>query len=135
MPTLITLVKIITGWPLAILKQSFYMTNQQEKEKPINAGFKCQQCGSCCRQVGKLIEHLPLVYGALFATDKDGACRFLKKVADGKTECAIYNMRPPICDVQWVAKHKHKALGLTDQAFIEMTEAACEILRSVNSEA
>ncbi len=76
-----------------------------------------------------MIKHLPLVYGALFAPDEKGACQFLKKDDNGKCSCAIYKMRPPICDVGWVADNKGPLMGLSDDAFNEMTEKACELLR------
>ncbi len=99
-------------------------------------GFDCKRCGACCRAVGKLIQHLPLVYGALFAPDEKGICRFLQKnkmtlASDGKCSCGIYDKRPPICDVGWVADNKGPIMGLTDEAFVEMTEKACEILRAI----
>lgn len=97
-------------------------------------GFDCKRCGACCRAVGKLIQHLPLVYGALFAPDEKGICRFLKNNNnDNKCSCSIYDMRPPICDVGWVADNKGPTMGLSDEAFVEMTEKACELLRNLET--
>lgn len=76
-----------------------------------------------------MVKNLPLVYAALFSPDDNGACRFLEKSDDGKCSCGIYNMRPLICDVGWVADNRGPMMGLDDDAFVKMTENACELLR------
>lgn len=82
--------------------------------------FNCEQCGACCRNVGKtkLGKHLAL---------PNGICKYL----DQKTNlCTIYKDRPIYCNVD---KYYEKYLSdkMSKQEFYNMNKKECDKLQKV----
>jgi len=94
--------------------------------------FQCQRCGTCCKQVGHLIQWIPLMLAAIFKPDASGACQHLRKLEDGTYECVIYEKRPKICRVEWVVKNRARSFGLDEQSMYDLSAHACKLLREEN---
>lgn len=82
--------------------------------------FNCEQCGACCRTVGKteLGKHLAL---------PNGICKYLNQ----KTNlCTIYKDRPIYCNVD---KYYEKYLfdKISKQEFYDMNKKECDKLQKM----
>lgn len=82
--------------------------------------FNCEQCGACCRNVGKteLGKQLAL---------PNGICKYLNQ----KTNlCTIYKDRPIYCNVD---KYYEKYLSdkISKQEFYNMNKKECDKLQKV----
>lgn len=91
--------------------------------------FQCQRCGCCCKITPELLECLSLPLVAVFAPIKNGSCRHLVKRNDGTYDCGIYEDRPYICRVDYMAKQAKKNLGLTLSEYYDLTHSACVALQ------
>lgn len=75
-----------------------------------------------------------MMFATLFKPDENGACCHLKRGEDGKYLCDIYENRPKICRVEWMAQHNAHILNITEQAYYELSGDACKRLRMLETE-
>ncbi len=80
--------------------------------------FKCDCCGQCCKNVGKvkILERL---------ADESGACRFLDAE---KNLCRIYKSRPLFCNVEAMYKVFFED-KMTREEFYNLNYEVCEKLK------
>ena len=75
---------------------------------------------------------LPLQFAAIFNPKENGECQHLIKDDNGQYACDIHDTRPLICNVAWSIKNRSAMLGLSEEAMLELTENACEVLNNDN---
>lgn len=86
--------------------------------------FNCEQCGCCCRNVGKSIlgKHLAL---------PNGVCKYLNQATN---LCTIYKSRPIFCNVD-AYYEKYLKYELSREEFYKINKQECETLRGlINNE-
>ena len=82
--------------------------------------FKCERCGSCCRNI-----LLSPIYSKL---DRgDGVCKYYD---DRSLLCTIYDDRPLECNVDCMYD-KYFSNEMTREEYYEMNYAGCKVLREL----
>lgn len=80
--------------------------------------FKCEQCGCCCRKIGKV----PLRKNMALS---NGICRYLNQ----KTNlCTIYEKRPIFCNVDAFYEKYYKD-KISIESFYKINKEECKKLR------
>lgn len=85
--------------------------------------FNCEQCGACCRNVGKteLGKQLAL---------PNGICKYLNQ----KTNlCTIYKDRPIFCNIdEYYKKYLYKIISL--DMFYKLNKQQCKQIQNLNKD-
>lgn len=80
--------------------------------------FDCDQCGLCCRNVGR-------VPGFKFLTNKNGECKYLNQETN---LCMIYDKRPDFCNVN-KSYEKYYSKKMSLNAFYKINKEYCKELK------
>lgn len=80
--------------------------------------FICTKCGLCCRNINKIPELASFHNG-------DGICKYLTK----DNLCAIYSIRPNICNVSKMYELKYKLL-MSREEYEQMNTDGCKTLQN-----
>lgn len=82
--------------------------------------FKCEQCGCCCRNIGKApwAVHMAL---------PSGACKYLNQE---NNLCSIYKDRPLYCNVD-AYYTKYLSKEMTREEFYAVNKKECKRLQSL----
>ena len=83
--------------------------------------FKCDCCGGCCRNIGKIKF---LEFFSMLADDR-GVCKFLD---EEKNLCKIYKSRPLFCNVDAMYKVFFED-KMTLEEFYKINYEVCEKLK------
>jgi hypothetical protein len=81
--------------------------------------FDCDQCGLCCRNVGR-------VPGFKFLTNKNGECKYLNQETN---LCMIYDKRPDFCNIT-KSYYKYYATEMSLEEFYQVNKAYCVKLKN-----
>lgn len=99
-------------------------------ETPILSNFKCDKCGSCCRNVerwrnnSKKLSELLGVELVFPIRDINGICEYLSE----DNTCTIYDRRPDVCRTGYIFSLLKK-LGFLDKEILLMQKQSCAINR------
>ncbi len=89
----------------------------------------CQRCGACCKLVGVILPYLPRIYADIFRPKANGWCRHLEEDGDTMYKCAIYEMRPTLCNVAAMNRRRTAMMDISEEESEELQRKACKLLR------
>ena len=90
----------------------------------MNTEFPCERCGMCCTFCDLHADLMQFDSG-------EGICIHLKNTPDLLAECAIYENRPDICNVEKTFKNKNE----TDwEKYLQLNKGACAYTRNFKKE-
>lgn len=97
--------------------------------------FKCEQCGSCCRNIKRWENYKGLIHEVLGEnlefpyTSFDGICPMLSD--DGT--CSIYETRPNCCRTEYIYNLLREKYNLSSEDFLFLQNQSCLINQTNNN--